>query len=146
MRFIEVAPFTLAGLALAILLDAPLELKITGTIVIGGLATLRAVAEVRGYPIWLQTVLPVLIALTIGLFTALSQETLLNVVALFNCFRVAFTGNRRILALTLVATVIAFAIPGLLYPDELGGRAIIWIIVLPAITLPIQAQFAALHA
>ncbi|MGB0121682.1 MAG: sensor domain-containing diguanylate cyclase, partial [Solirubrobacterales bacterium] len=88
----------------------------------------------------------VLIALTIGLFTALSQETLLNVVALFNCFRVAFTGNRRILAFTLVATVIAFAIPGLLYPDELGGRAIIWIIVLLAVTFPIQAQFAALHA
>lgn len=146
LRFLEVAPFVLAGLAVAVLMDADPFLKITGTMLIGGLAFIRVLAEVRRYPAWLQTVMPILIALSIGLFTALSQETLLNVLALFNCLRVAFTGDRRNLVYTLIATVVAFAIPGMLHPDELGPSAIIWIIFLPAILIPIQIRFHSLNA
>lgn len=138
VRMLELSPFVFAGIAVVVFVPASWLMRFAGLMVIGGLALFRAFAEIKRYPAWIQTVMPVLIALSIGVFTLISASALLQILALFNCLRVAFADTRRVLIITLIATGFALAVPATVYPDDLGIRAIIWMVVLPAICFPIQ--------
>ncbi|HTU15082.1 MAG TPA: sensor domain-containing diguanylate cyclase [Solirubrobacterales bacterium] len=146
VRLLELSPFVFAGIAVVIFVPASWTMRLIGLTVIGGLAIFRAVAEIRSYPDWIQTVMPVLIAISIGIFTAISESSLLNTLALFNCLRVAFADTRRTLIYTLAATAVALIVPALIHPDALGVRAIIWLVVLPAICFPIQNRSETVRA
>lgn len=146
VRFLEVSPFFLAGLAVVVLLPEALELKILGTAIIGGLAAFRSLAEVRNWDPRIQTVVPSLVALSLGLSAAITSLTILATLIFLNVIRVSFTGDRRTLNYTLVASMVALAIPAMIHPDELGTRAIIWMIVLPTICYPVQSRAHSLNA
>jgi len=142
----EVAPFTVAGVAVIILIPADSTLKLVGTALIVSLALFRAVAEIREWPGWIQTASPIAIALLIGFFTALTQEPVMNVIMLINLMRVALTGDRRNVALALIASLVALIVPALIYPEELAGGAAIWSIVLAIIAFPIQSKAQSVQA
>lgn len=144
IRLIEVSPFMLAGFAVIILVPATPEVRFGGGTALLILTVFRSIAEVRGYASWIQTVTPILLAAVIGLMTAFDQEPLYSVMMLFNCLRVAFVDSRRILVYTLIATMLALAIPALIYPDELAFRALIWALVLVSVLFPIQNRSLAL--
>jgi len=146
VRLLELSPFVFAGIAVVIFVPASWTMRLIGLMVIGGLAIFRAIAEIRSYPDWIQTVMPVLIAISIGIFTAISESSLLNTLALFNCLRVAFADTRRTLVYTLAATAVALIVPALIHPDALGVRAVIWLVVLPAICFPIQNRSETVRA
>ena len=146
VRMLELSPFVFAGIAVVIFVPASWTMRIVGLMVIGGFALFRAFAEIRKYPDWIQTAMPIMIALSIGVFTLISESSLLNTLALFNCLRVAFADNRRVLIYTLAATAIALVIPAAIHPDTLAVRATIWLIVLPAICFPIQSRFETVRA
>ncbi|MGA7396191.1 MAG: sensor domain-containing diguanylate cyclase [Solirubrobacterales bacterium] len=139
-RLLETAPFMVAGVAVIILIPADPTLKLAGAIVILSLALFRAVAEIHRGPAWIQTVFPILIALSIGLFTALSQEPVMNVIMLINLMRVALTGDRRNMVMTLIASLVALIVPALIYPNELASGAALWSIVLLLISFPIESK------
>lgn len=140
LRLLELSPFVFAGIAVVVFVSASWGMRLLGLVVIGGLALFRAFAEIRHYPEVLQTVLPMLIAFAIGAFTAISGSSLLFVLMLFNTLRVAFSETRRVLVFTLAATAIALVVPALIHPDHLAVRAAIWMVVLPAISFPIQSR------
>lgn len=146
IRMLELSPFVFAGIAVVIFVPASWTMRLVGLMVIGGLALFRAFAEIRRYPDWIQTVIPILLAFAIGVFTLISESSLLNTLALFNCLRVAFADTRRVLIYTLAATSVALIIPAAIHPDALGVRAIIWLVVLPAICFPIQSRFETVRA
>lgn len=145
-RLIEAAPFTVAGIAVIILIPADASLKLVGAILIVTLALFRAVAELRNWPAWIQTVSPIMIALLIGLFTALSQEPVMNVIMLINLMRTALSGDRMNTVLTLGASVVALIVPALIYPGDLASSAAIWAIVLAIIAFPIQTRARSVQA
>ena len=146
LRLIEVSPFMLAGFAIIILVPASPEVRFGGGMALLILTVFRSVSEVKGYPEWIQTVIPLLLAVTIGTMTAVDQEPLYNVMMLFNCLRVAFVDSRRILVYTLVVTMFCLLIPALIYPDELAFRSLIWAMVLVSVLFPIQNRSLALAA
>ncbi|MBK5231663.1 MAG: GGDEF domain-containing protein [Thermoleophilia bacterium] len=144
VRLIEVSPFMLAGFAVIILVPATQEVRFGGGTVLLTLIVFRSVAEIREYPKWIQTVTPILLAIVIGVMTAVNQEPLYSVMMLFNCLRVAFVESRRILIYTLIATMLAIGIPALIYPDELAVRGLVWALVLVSVLFPIQNRSLAL--
>lgn len=144
LRLIEVSPFMLAGFAVILLVPATPEVRFGGGMALLILTVFRSVSEVKRYPAWIQTVIPILLAIVIGLMTLFDQEPLYGVMMLFNCLRVAFVNSRRILVYTLIATLLALAIPALIYPDELAFRGLIWALVLVSILVPIQNRSLAL--
>ena len=146
IRLIEVSPFMLAGFAIIILVPAAPEVRFGGGLTLLGLIVFRSLAEVRGYSSWIQTVVPILLAITIGVMTSIDQEPLYNVMMLFNCLRVAFVDSRRVLIYTLIATILAIAIPATIYPDVLATRGLIWVLVLTSVLFPIQNRSLALAA
>jgi len=144
LRLIEVSPFMLAGFAVIILVPASPEVRFGGGMALLILTVFRSIAEVRGFPKWIQTVTPILLATVIGLMTLFDQEPIYGVMMLFNCLRVAFVDSRRILIYTLIASMLALGIPALIYPDELGLRSLIWALVLVSVLFPIQNRSLAL--
>ncbi|MGK2933510.1 MAG: diguanylate cyclase [Solirubrobacterales bacterium] len=146
VRLIEVSPFMLAGILLIILVPATPGVRFGGGMALLILTVFRSVSEVRGFPSWIQTVTPILLAFVIGLMTLFDQEPLYGVMMLFNCLRVALVDSRRILVYTLIATLVAILIPALVYPDELAFRGLIWAIILLSVLFPIQNRSLALAA
>ncbi|MGK2956392.1 MAG: diguanylate cyclase [Solirubrobacterales bacterium] len=146
LRLLEVSPFILAGIAVITLVPSPPEVRFGGGWTLLILTVFRSVAEVRGYPAWIQTVTPVALAVVIGAMVGVAQEPLFNILMLFNVLRVAMVDSRRILIYTLIATVLSLVIPAMVYPDELGIRAIIWTLVLTSVSFPIQNRSLELAA
>jgi diguanylate cyclase (GGDEF)-like protein len=140
LRVFELSPFVFAGIAVVIFVPASWPMRLLGLVVIGGLALFRAFAETRSYPAWVQNLMPILIAGSIGFFAAVSASPLLFTLALFNCLRVTFAEARRVLNYTLIATAVSLAVPALIHPDELAASALVWMAVLPAICYPLQNQ------
>ncbi|MDQ2700197.1 MAG: sensor domain-containing diguanylate cyclase [Actinomycetota bacterium] len=146
VRLLEVAPFTVAGVAVIILIPADPILKLLGTVVILSIALFRAVAEIRGWAAWIQKAAPIAIALLIGFFTIVSQEPVMNVIMLINVMRVALVDDRRIMLLTLGASLVGLLVPAIIYPHELASSAAIWSIVLVIISFPIQSRSTLVRA
>jgi diguanylate cyclase (GGDEF)-like protein len=146
VRLIEVSPFILAGVAVIAIVPSPPEVRFGGGTALLALTVFRSVAEVRGFPQWIQTIIPISLAFVIGAMVGIAEEPLFNVLMLFNLLRVALVNSRRILLYTLAATVVALVVPGLIHPDDLATRAAIWALVLTSITFPIQNRSLALRA
>jgi diguanylate cyclase (GGDEF)-like protein len=89
----------------------------------------------------LGRVLPAIaFATVIATLAAITGEPLYDVILCFNVLLVALQEDRRTLALALTATWVALAVPALLHPAELGLRAVVWGVLLPLLSLPIQRR------
>jgi diguanylate cyclase (GGDEF)-like protein len=136
----EALPFLLVAVGVALLIPGTTLTLVGGAVVLTALAICRGYGAVRDLGPRARLLPPVLLAISIGTLAAISGEPLYDVILCFNVLLVALQEDRRSLLITLGVTLFALAIPAILHPDVLGLRAVVWAILAPVLSLPVQRR------
>ena len=136
----EALPFLLVAVAVVLLIPGPTLTRVGGAIVLTALAICRGYGAVRDVGPRARLLPPIVFAISIGTLAAISGEPLYDVILCFNVLLVALQEDRRTLLITLGVTLFALAIPAILHPDALALRAVVWAILAPVLSLPVQRR------
>lgn len=137
---IEMVPFLLIGVAVAMLIPGTTATRLLGAGVLTALAICRGYAVTHDVGRAGRLAPPIAFALSIGTLAAITGEHLYDVILSLNVLLVAMQEDRRTLTITLAVTTVALAVPAILHPDALALRAVVWATLLPAMSIPIQRR------
>ena len=139
-------PFLLIGFAVALLIPGPTATRIAGAAACAALAVCRGYASVHRVPPLVRLLPAVAFAFSIGTLAAITAQPLYDVILCLNVLLIALQESRRILLVTIGFTLIALAVPAAINPDELALRAVVWGLLLPVLSFPIQRRSEELRA
>ncbi len=137
---LEMVPFLLIAVAVVLLIPGTPETRAAGGLVITLLAVCRGYAAVHNVDPRTRVLPAVVCALSIGVLAAISGEQLYDVILCLNVLLVALQESRRSVAVVLAATALALIVPAVLHPHALGLRAMVWAVLLPVLSFPIQRR------
>lgn len=137
---VEMLPFLVIGVAVVLLIPGTTATRVAGGLVISLLAICRGYAAVHDVGPTARLLPAMAFAFSIGTLSAISAEPLYDVILSLNVLLVALQQSRRSLLLALGATAVALAVPAVLHPEVLGLRAVVWAILLPVLSLPMQRR------
>jgi len=137
---VEMLPFLLIGIAVALLIPGTTASKLAGAGVLAALAVCRGYTATHEVSAAGRLAGPLLFAVSIGILQAITGEHLYDVILSLNVLLVALQEERRTVTITLAVTTVALAVPAILHPDELAFRAAVWATLMPAMAFPIQRR------
>ena len=136
----EALPFLLVAGAVVLLIPGSTLTRVGGAIVLTALAICRGYGAIHDVGPRARLLPPIVFAISIGTLAAISGEPLYDVILCFNVLLVALQEDRRSLLITIGVTLLALAVPALIHLDALGLRAVVWAILTPVLSLPVQRR------
>ncbi|MCB0875310.1 MAG: GGDEF domain-containing protein [Solirubrobacterales bacterium] len=136
----ELIAFAAIGIAVMLLIPGSTLTRAAGALALVALAVSRGWAHGRELGPAARAAPPLLFALCISALSAATAEPLYDVILCFNVLVVALQEDRRTLAVVIGGTWIALAVPAAIHPMDLGLRALVWAVLLPILSVPIQRR------
>lgn len=136
----ELIAFAAIGIAVMLLIPGSAITRGAGALALLALACWRGFAHGRELGQLARVAPPLAFAAFISALAVATGEPLYDVILCFNVLLVALQEDRRSLAIVVVGTWIALIPPAAVHPDVLGLRGVVWAVLLPILSIPVQRR------